>query len=591
MPLRERLTHRRLPWIAAAIAVALCLPSLWAGFIGDDYYLRAILQDASPVMGDANPLLDMYRLAPADEMERAIREGYFPWWSDPQLNIGFMRPLAAATHVLDLALWPDNAALQHLHSLIWFGLAVFLVALLYRRIHGGVALAGLAALLFAVEDAHYMPAGWLANRNAVLTLVGGMSCLLAHIRWRETGRWRWLAVALAAIVAGLLAGEAALGALAYLFAWQMTLDRAAWRGRLLALLPYGAVVVAWRLVYDAMGYGTTGCGLYVDPGAQPLEFALALLQRWPALMFSQWSQCTADIWPVLDGRTAWIVSFLAYGALGGLAWLMRGVLRESPQARFWALGMALSLIPLCAAFPMTRLLLYAGIGAFGLLATMAQYAGWIGSAPGQGGRLVRVSSGLLLLLHGPLAAAALLFGAATLPTFGALFTLGADTAPADEGLADQTLIFVNGNEFPVFYLQLFRTVDEGAPCPRRTALLSTMNTANRVTREDAHTLVVHADGGLFQMGFDRLMRGEEPPFGVGEVIETVDYTVELRAVTPDGRPERIAFTFREPLESPSYRWVVFRPDGLEAFDVPQVGETVVVPMAPLLEVVFDHLSQ
>ena len=590
MPLRDRLTTRHLPWIAAILAVSLCLPTLWAGFIGDDFYLRSILLDSSPVVRDAHPLLDLFRLAPSEEMERAVYEGHFPWWSHPELSIGFMRPLAALTHLADMALWPNNAALQHLHSLMWFGLAVFLVAILYRRVHGAVALAGLAALLFAVEDAHYMPAGWLANRNALLTLVFGMLSMLAHIRWRTTGRWWALAGALVAITAGLLAGEAALGALAYVFAWQMTLDKAPWRRRWVALLPYGAVVVAWRLTYDALGYGTVGCGLYVDPGAQPLEFVLALVQRWPALMLSQWSQVSADIWVAFDSRTAWLVSAVAYGAMGGLALLMRGLLRESREARFWALGMALSLIPLCAAFPMTRLLLFTGIGACGLLAALAQHVGWVGAGPRRGGRWVRASSGLLLLLHGPLAAAALLVGAVSLPTFATLFALAAETAPDDEALTGQTLVFVNGNEFPVFYMQLIRG-ERGTPGPRRTALLSSMNVVNRVIREDERTVVVTADGGLFQMRFDRLMRSDLPPFETGEIFSTIDYTVQVRQVTPDGRPVQFAITFGEPLESSSYRWVAWRLDGLEEFVLPRVGETVEVPPAPLLEVVFRHLSR
>jgi hypothetical protein len=38
--------------------------------------------------------------------------------------------------------------------------------------------AGMAALLFAVEDAHSMVAGWIANRNALLCLVFGVgSCI------------------------------------------------------------------------------------------------------------------------------------------------------------------------------------------------------------------------------------------------------------------------------------------------------------------------------------------------------------------------------------------------------------------------------
>ncbi|HJN73520.1 MAG TPA: hypothetical protein QGF58_06255 [Myxococcota bacterium] len=50
-----------------------------------------------------------------------------------------------------------------------------------------------------------------------------------------------------------------------------------------------------------------------------------------------------------------------------LIWLF-WPLRNDRRARFLALGSFGSLVPLCAAFPMDRLLIFAGIGFFGLLA-------------------------------------------------------------------------------------------------------------------------------------------------------------------------------------------------------------------------------
>jgi len=48
-------------------------------------------------------------------------------------------------------------AVMHAHSLMWFGLLVVAVTLLYRRLMGLTLAAGLAALLYAVDDAHGMP--------------------------------------------------------------------------------------------------------------------------------------------------------------------------------------------------------------------------------------------------------------------------------------------------------------------------------------------------------------------------------------------------------------------------------------------------
>ena len=75
-----------------------------------------------------------------------------------------------------------------------------------------------ALFLFAVDESHLFAALWLANRNALVAAVPVLFGLCAHLRWREDG-WRWgLPLSLGGYVVGLLGGETALGALAYLAA-------------------------------------------------------------------------------------------------------------------------------------------------------------------------------------------------------------------------------------------------------------------------------------------------------------------------------------------------------------------------------------
>ena len=74
-------------------------------------------------------------------------------------------------------------------------------------------------------------------------------------------------------------------------------------------------------------------------------------------------QSGADIMITVVGPLlgAWVFLTLLFAVLSPL-------LRREPVARFWALGMVLSLIPICATFPMDRLLFFVGLGAAGLLA-------------------------------------------------------------------------------------------------------------------------------------------------------------------------------------------------------------------------------
>ena len=376
--LRRLLAHERWPFAAAVLGVTLGLPALWGGAGIDDHAHRARLEGVIPT---ENVYLEFFAFmpGPGEGNEQLWQDGILPWWTHPELKAAFLRPVSVATHVVDHHLWPDIYPLQHAHSLLWYGLAVWIVALLYRRIGGAGAAAGLAALLFAVEDCHAFPAAWLANRNALVALVFGGLALLLHVRWRQEGGRARLPLALFCLALALLSAEAGLGAAAYVVAYELTLVRKPWKNKALALLPYVALVVAWRVVYTAMGFGAQGSSLYVDPGRDPLAFLGAVAERVPVLIFSQWTQFATDIWLFLPRPLQLGLVVAGVFVTAAMTAFFLPQLRARPEARFWALGMLLALIPVSAAFPMDRLLLFSGIGAFGLLAGQAEMLGWTGA--------------------------------------------------------------------------------------------------------------------------------------------------------------------------------------------------------------------
>lgn len=561
--------------------MSLALPALGVGWIGDDYFHLAVLHQIGP-LATLEPITDLFSFMKTPEQNRrAMDAGLMTWWADPTIRTAFLRPVTALTHLTDKALWPATPALQHAHSLGWYGLAVAVVAGIYRRVHRGSALpvAGLAALLWAVEDAHAMPVAWLANRNALLAVVFGGLGFLSHMAWRDGGRPGWLLAALGSLALGLFAGEATIGAIAYIAAYQLALDEGGLGRRLSALIPYVLLVIAWRGLYHHLGYGAAGSGLYLDPGREPLVFGLALVERWPILLAGQWLQVPVDVWLLLPpGPRLGFVGLCGAGALGVMWWLA-GLVRQRAEARFWALGMGLSLVPLCAAFPMDRLLIFAGIGAFGLLAMMAQRVGILG---GESEAVSPVSRRLvwgMLALHGPVAAMLLTARVALVPMFGFVFSQGAQEAPQDDSLRDQTLVFVTGNLFATAYTGLIRAVEADAPVPRRVAQLGSMFARHTVTREDADTLVLTAPEGFLVHDLDLLFRSLDNRFTPGQAVHLPDLTAEVRSVTDAGVPTVVAFHFNEALEHPSYRWMVM--EGAPGawprfvpFTPPQVGAAV-----------------
>ena len=172
--LRKLLEAKQLPLGLAAIAVLLCAPSLRLGLQADDHYLGLALSDPPwPRSGRARR-----RRSSASSMARprcatrSKRESC-PGGRAPTSASPSSVPLRASPIGWTSGWWPHHPWLMHVHSLLWFGATIAIAAILYRRLMGPGWVGGLAALVFALDDAHGSPAAWLANRNAVLgTLFG-----------------------------------------------------------------------------------------------------------------------------------------------------------------------------------------------------------------------------------------------------------------------------------------------------------------------------------------------------------------------------------------------------------------------------------
>ncbi|MBI2568955.1 MAG: hypothetical protein HYV63_18190 [Candidatus Schekmanbacteria bacterium] len=423
-----------------------------------------------------------------------------------------------------------------------------------------------------------MPAGWLANRNALLCVSCGALVLLGHLRWRQRGLWRDLGAALLALALGLLAGEATLGILAYVAAWELTQPAPRWARKLMALLPYGIIVVAWRLLYDGLGYGTYGSQLYLDPVHQPWSYLGALIERWPLLFFAQWSQAPVDLWLFLTRDQQLALLAMVVPASAAVTAFLWPAWRHDRLVRFWLIGMALSLVPLCAAFPMDRLLIFAGIGGFGALATIAISA----TAPGHGEGRVAVGAWrttvarVLLALHLPIAAGLLLIRTAGLPVLGTVVSQGARESPADDAVSDQLFVFVNGFDFAVGYTWILRSREGSGPAPDSVTRLASMATDNAVSREDERTLVIAPTDGFISAAIDGLLLNPDRAFHPGEVITRTDFQAEIRAATSDGRPTVVAFRFHLPLEDSRYRFLFWENGRITELPLPAVGQQILI---------------
>jgi len=557
----------------ALVAVLLCLPALWVGWQLDDHYQRlALTEDAQASLAPARIFAT---LTGDPETQRSyLDRGLLPWWTAPGLRLAFMRELSVLTAWFDYRAWPASPLLMHAHSLAWLAALVAAAAALYRSLMGPGWLAGLAALLYAVDDAHAVPAAWLANRSALIATCFGILCLVAHHRWRRQGSRRAAVAAPILLALALGSAETGLGIVGYLVAHAWFLDRGSLGQRGLALLPATGVLLVWAVSYRALGYGTDGSGVYVDPVADPLRFLAALATRGPLLLMGQW-------WPIharagnlpepFSGLVAWAAVGLALVA--GL--VLASLVARRRLARFWCTGMLLALVPAAAVFPDDRLLTCVGIGGMGLLAL------FLGEVSASSRPLVRAVAAVWLVTHLILAPLGTPFVAYAVKRVGERSLLAVDSVPTDPRLAGQDLILVNTPDYLLYVTQI-PTVKRlrGAPVPRRVRALTAGAVATELHRLDERTLRVRAEGGLFSGTLGRLFRGPGHPLAPGDRVSLPDVEIEIEAATADGRPTEILFRFTLPLEDPSLRWMQWTDDRYLPFDPPPIGQRLSLP-APL----------
>lgn len=586
------LGDRRQPVVVILLAVLLVLPSLWSSLVADDFIHAIRLSPTLTFPGFDDPPLDLFVFGSGEPQQRAqlMEAGSFAWWTAEGFKMAFWRPLSAATHVVDHRLWPDSPLLMHAHSIVWFALLLAAVAVLYRRMHAP-PVAGLALLLYALDDARGMVLSFVANRNALIAAVFGVGVLIAHDRWRRDG-WRYGAlVGPLLFTAALLAGESALAIAAYLFAYALFIEPRGKRRGFNSLAPYVLLIAAWTIAYRALGYGTHASGIYINPADEPANFLAALAVRLPVLLLGQIAGPPSDLWLTYPQSIAVVVYCVALLTLAVAALLLWPLLRRSAVTRFWCVGALIAAVPVCATFPTDRLLVFVGLGAMGAVAELLASLLEVPVSPGMRRRTpVRLAIALIVVVHLILAALLLPLRSLTVLQMAQVIERADRSIPRTDGVRDQTLVIASAPvDGTVAYMPIVRAA-EGLPGPRRLRLLASGTAGVQVTRLDEFTLRLRPQGGFCATEIERMLRSRSQPMAVGYTVKLSDLQVRVTEVTADGRAAEAEFRFAVPLEDPSLLWVRWEGDSLVAYQPPRVGESVALPPIDLATAFFGKAT-
>lgn len=594
--LKAWLARDRSRKIIFLLGVMLVVPSISNRLVTDDY-LQTLNRISKPsVDGVPHTWVDLFVFGkPGRLNEGFIDHGILlPWWTYPEYRVAFFRPLSAFTHDIDSFVWPYSPAMAHVQSIAWYVLLLFLVLRLYERYTGSAWLAGLAFLLFVIDDTHGEPINWLANRHAIVATAFGLLALWAHDRHRrDQGKaFAWILPA-ACFGVSLLAGETAAGTCAYLFSYALFVDTASRRSRAVSLLPYVSIVLVWRTVYQWLGYGAFGSDGYIDPGREPGAFLARFPQVFAVLLQGQVGLIPSEWWLMGPPEIAPIALVCAFTFSVVFLWLVFALLRHDRMARFWSVSLLGAILPATAGVPSDRTLLFSSVAAAPLLAHLfAVFLDRLSPLLRRGTwrTIVAIPISAIAARKVFIAPLLIVFRMNAIDSIADLSDRSVDAIPNVADLSQRSLIIVNPPVVDLAsYIMLVRAT-RGQTVPGRVRWFSSATSDIEMTRTSERSLLVRPSQGFLWDWGDRVFRGARYPMKLGEKVELTDMTVTITALRAEGNPAAAEFTFREPLESASYLWMRWDQRRCKTFALPRVGETITLPAIDLIKLLQDKGS-
>lgn len=557
----------------------LYLPSFNIPFLMDDYIFLNKLETPG-----ASPY-SLYQLIPeGPEAISFSKQDFSVWWSNPNLKLSFWRPLSSLLLSIDYLFFKQNPFFSHLHSLLWFMALLAAFGLLYRRILPGPV--GIIALcLCTLDNAFALPASWAPNRHALVAAVPIFCALWAHLRWGEDNWKKGLPLSMIGYMVGLLGGETALSALAYLFAYEMFGSSDHLRRRFIRLLPCMMIVGLYVAIYKGWGYGTAGSDFYLDPIGQWPVYLKAAPARMLALLGDLFLGMPAELWFISStARVALVFSGILVLVL--IPFLVRGCFhrlnqKEKDVVKWLSAGMVLSLLPSIATAPSARQLICPLFGASALLAMLFYHTWKIirGSAalrPLQK-KLIIVFLASALLLHGVAAPSITLFQLFHLKNIGRQAQHIVSTM-AGQDLHGKDVIILPSQDMLISFLLYPMHRFHNADLPNRWRILSMAPYDHQLKRLDSHTLQMEVlKGEMLREPIEHILFTFSNPLAVGDVIGSGIFTAAIEEIKQG--PSKVRFTFEKPLDDESYVFFYWNGAALERKIIPEVNQSVTIPYA------------
>jgi hypothetical protein len=541
----------------------------------DDVVHRAMLLDSAPDVHWGPLELYDFVGAPARSATLLRDGGLLPWFAGDDLRLRFFRPLSSAVLAADARVFGERVWASRLHSLLWFLGVVAAAGALHRRFLSPSS-AALGTLVYAVSVGHLLPVGWIAARHGLMCSACSLVSFWLHLRARQDGWSPGRLLSWLAFVAGLLAGEMGLGALALVAAWEVFASRDAIRRRILALLPFAAMTLAYHACYASWGYGVRGIVDYVSlagiagVGVAARHFLILIGEMVAATpsdavgASSVGAQAVAAAWGVLVAGVAWALFRLSRSQSDA---------RDLSAMRWLPAAAAAAALPGALALIGGRVLTLALVPASGVVASLLV----AGLSTLRRGSLTRPSRLFVTVTFIGLAVGHLVAAPLLRLAVGRLLT---NLARQQQDLAARTpscsgVMVLAAAADPVVATYLPVTMTLMNRGPERLRVLSMAPADHRIenitrTGFDLVTL----GGDRRRTVWERLYGGGSMPAGTHVTLTALDARViEDR----DGVPVRVRFDFGEALDAGHLCFYAWADGAVRPFAAPMPGGVVDLP--------------
>lgn len=176
----------------------------------------------------------------------------------------FFRPLNMALIMARGAVFGDDPVFYVIANILLHLINTSLVYLIARRIFRKFRYAAAAAMMtavtFLVAFSHYESITWISSSVTLFVTLFFLISVYGHVRYRENGRWGWLAVSIAGMVLALLTKETAVSLPFVLLAFDLIMLRKEERskGFFWTWVVYGALTAAYLAVQTGWALNFAG---------------------------------------------------------------------------------------------------------------------------------------------------------------------------------------------------------------------------------------------------------------------------------------------------------------------------------------------